>query len=159
MAKTITLTQGKKTIVDDEDFRGLTAHRWKAHRQTADGSFYATSNKWDYSIQGYRFIQMHRVLMDAQPGQVVDHINGNTLDNRRSNLRLATVQENACNKKVRADNKTGFKGVIRKGRGYQAMIMVNKKQTHLGSYDTAEKAYEAYCSAAKKLHGEFARLL
>lgn len=115
--------------------------------------------RWE-TIDGKKtFIALHRVIAGAGPRDMVDHINGDTLDVRRENLRLCTHAENMRNSKVRKHNKLGIKGVYydeRKGK-YRAAIRVNNKKTWLGLHDTAEKAKAAYDEAAKRLHGAFAR--
>ena len=101
---------------------------------------------------------MHRMINNTPEGFDTDHISGNKLDNRKSNLRTATRSENVCNRKVRPDSSTGVKGVRfhKQHKRYQARITKNKKQIHLGYFSTPETAHAAYCEAAKKLQGEFA---
>lgn len=108
---------------------------------------------------GYR---AHRLawlyIYGAWPLEEVDHINGNKIDNRISNLRQASRHENARNRGLQSNNKTGYVGV-RKPRGcrrYTATIGINGQQKRLGLFDTAEEAAEAYRIAAASLHGEFA---
>lgn len=98
------------------------------------------------------FPKLHRFIMDAKPGQIVDHINRNPLDNRRSNLRLVTKQHSQWNRNVRGYSK------INKGRyagRYQATISNGGKCTWLGIYNTAAEAQAAYMAAAKITRGEF----
>ncbi len=89
----------------------------------------------------------------------IDHWDGDGLNNCWQNLRAATRSQNQANAKLRADNKTGFKGVtLRKGsRRYQAKIRVNGEHHYLGRFDTPEEAHAVYLTAAKKFFGEFAR--
>jgi hypothetical protein len=96
---------------------------------------------------------------DIEEGFVIDHIDGNKLNNNISNLRQATISQNAFNSKKRGNKSTIYKGVSRsKGRTrYRAYIQENKKQHYLGSYKTQYQAYSAYCEASKKYHGEFGR--
>jgi len=103
---------------------------------------------------------MHRLIMNAQPGEQVDHINHNTLDNRKPELRLCTKSQNQHNVGKRQDNTSGFKGVTwhKRDQKWQARIMKSGKDKHLGNFDTPELAYEAYCRAAAELHGQFARV-
>ena len=113
-------------------------------------------------MNGGRDKSVHRVIMDAPKGMDVDHINGDPLDNRKENLRLCTRRENCRNKKVRADSKSGFKGVyVRPNDRYQAYIGdPAKKSRHinLGTYGTPEEAARAYDKKAIELHGEYAVL-
>ena len=93
------------------------------------------------------------------PEHFLDHINGIRSDNRLSNLREATHAENSRNSGMQANNTSGFRGVrldARYGR-WQARITVNQRQKHLGYFDSAEDAAEAYASGARRYHGEFAR--
>lgn len=104
--------------------------------------------------------KLHRLIMGAGPGEEVDHINGNPLDNRRSNLRMATSAQNKWNTRRFSNNTSGYRGVsFRKDRGkFRAYINLDNKQRSLGMFHTAEEAARAYDAAAKELFGEFARL-
>lgn len=101
---------------------------------------------------------MHRLITGAGAGQQVDHINGNKLDNRRSNLRLCTQSENMRNRGATALNTSGFKGVhwSANDRKWRAGIKVEGKRIFLGLYLSKEEAAEAYNRAAESLHGLFA---
>lgn len=104
---------------------------------------------------GYEFL--HRVICKPGPGKVVDHINGNKLDNRRENLRACTNTENLRNRAMHKNNKAGVKGVFARGSKFRAQIRSDGKRYHLGTFDTPEAAGAAYAAAATRLHGEFAR--
>lgn len=101
-------------------------------------------------------VAMHRVIMGAPAGAVVDHINGDTTDNRRQNLRICSQKENARNRKAHGGRP--FKGVYGRGERFRACIMIDGRQAALGCYPTAIEAALAYDNAARKHHGAFARL-
>lgn len=92
------------------------------------------------------------------PPNMVDHIDNIGTNNRWANLRLATRSQNLHNRGKTRRNTTGFKGVWRSKQGFVADISAGKKRTRLGVFATAEAAHEAYCKAAEKLHGKFARV-
>lgn len=146
--KKIPLTQGKFAFVDDEDFERVNQYRWHI---ITDGNkkLYAASN-----IKGERVL-MHRFLINIPKGFETDHKNGNSLDNRKENLRKATHGQNIHNSKLRKDNTSGFKGVRKQGNKYIARIQINNKQIHLGYFDTALQAAQAYKSASLKYFGKF----
>lgn len=118
-------------------------------------------------LKGTVFL-LHRVIMERVlqrslvTGEVVDHIDGDSLNNCRSNLRLATHQQNTRNRCRHKNNKSGFKGVYKDSRsgrrGWRAQITLDGKIIRLGTFKTPELAHQAYCEAAVRLHGEFARL-
>lgn len=99
-----------------------------------------------------------RMMTDGPMPDEIDHINGIRSDNRWCNLRAATRGENMRNFRVRADNKSGLKGVHwhKRARCWVASISVDKKMKHLGCFSSPEEAHAAYVEAAKRLHGEFA---
>lgn len=126
-------------------------YSWNA--RAIDGHYYAICK-----ING-KNVMMHRLLLDAQNGQIVDHADRNGLNNMLSNIRIATLAQNAANSKIRSDNTSGVKGaswdVSRKK--WKAVIGINGKKKNLGRFDTAEAAGEAYRKAALIVFGEFAR--
>ncbi len=151
MTREILLTQGKVTLVDDCDFEYLS--QWK----------------WTYGNRGYVFrkeypdkkqntIWMHRIIMSTPDGMQTDHINGDRLDNRRCNLRLASNIQTGQNQKKRRIGQSGYRGVTlnKSTFKWQAQIQVWGKKIYLGLYDTREEAFHAYQEASTKHRGEFA---
>lgn len=150
--KEIQLTQGKVALVDDADFELVAAHKWNAAKRK--NSWYAQSY-----AGGDKRIHMHRLIMDF-PEMEVDHINGNGLDNRRENLRLATRTQNNRNNRGHVAATSRFKGVswsVERQKWF-ACIGVDGKTIPLGRYADEKEAAQAYNVAAKKLWGDFARL-
>ena len=151
-ARIILLTKGQITFVDAEDFDEVSKYKW-----CFDGG-YARRN---VSIGGgrQRCIYLHNALNRPSEGYRTDHHNVNKLDNRRHNLRVATVSQNAQNSSRHKDNRSGFKGVCweERRRKWKAQIAVQNKDKFLGRFTTAELAHAAYCAAAEQLHGEYAR--
>jgi hypothetical protein len=147
----IDLKGGYRAIVDDEDYEFLSQSNWSRNNKG-----YACKK---VRINGKpRNCYMHRVLLNAQKGESVDHINGNRLDNRRENMRLATVSQNAMNRALSSRGNNRYKGVsLHKGK-YEAKIRFNKKYIYLGRHVKEEEAAKAYNEAAKKYFGEYARL-
>jgi len=133
-------------LVSDEDRFLLRDFAWRVDRM-------------GYVIRGggSRAVYLHRQITGAERGQVVDHINGNPLDNRRENLRICTQAQNTRNSRMHRNNRLGVKGVYEQGGRYRAQIRADGKKVCLGYFSTAEEAARAYAAAAQRLHGEFAR--
>lgn len=156
--KKIVLTRGKVALVDDEDFERINQYKWFCSNYG-----YAVRSVWIKEGKTSNIIWMHRFILNASNKFEVDHINGNRLDNQKHNLRLATNYQNAQNVKKHKDNTSGFKGISyckhwKLKRPWKARICVNKKLKALGYFSSKEKAYEAYCKAARQYFGEFARI-
>lgn len=144
----IQLTQGKVALVDDADYEWL--NQWN----------------WCVSHEGYakrvdenrKTVYMHRLLSGATENLLTDHINRNTVDNRRCNLRVCTHSENRRNRGRTIINTTGYKGVSlkRNMNKWTARITVNYKEICLGSFSTPEEAARKYDEAALMYHGKFA---
>ena len=159
-AKLIPLTKGKFAIVDNKDFKWLSQWKWWLH-----------STKWgEYAVRQkmvnrkvYNF-SMHREILEHSginlAGLLVDHKNGNSLDNRKENLRSATDSQNQMNRLLISNqNKSGYKGVTlyRNGK-WRSSTKLNQQNIHLGYFDSKEEAAKAYNKFAVDNFGEFAFL-
>lgn len=148
MSKQIPLTKGKFAIVDDADYDWLAKHKW-----FYDGESYAVRKAGNVNLS------MHRVVLNASGPVVVDHINGDGLDNRRQNLRIVTQAQNLYNKRPNQRPKTSqYKGVSlnKKVNRWQAFIKKGDERRYLGLYDSEEDAARAYNAAARHYFGEHA---
>ena len=145
--KYIKLTQGEKTIVDDEDYPVLSKYKWQYHTG-------------GYVKRGSRCIRMARQILNAPKGLEVDHINLDKLDNRKVNLRLCTRAENVRNSTKRKDSPNKYKGVhfIKSRNKWIARIQINGKRIHSGYFDTEIEAAKRYDKLALKHHGSFASI-
>jgi hypothetical protein len=138
-------------LFDQEDFDLIRPHKW---RLTQDG-YLLTSDPANRQTGIY----MHRLIMNPPDDMEIDHIDGNKLDNRKINLRIATKRDNRCNVRPRDNKKySKFKGVCKNGNRWTAMTKINGKVTCVGRFDTEEEAALAYNEAAKKHQGDFAWL-
>lgn len=147
----IPLPNGMQTIVDESDAPLALSKCWQAV-VAKSGRVYARCGGRSLS----------RILLNAPVGLHVDHINGDTLDNRRCNLRICTHQQNQWNRK-RAPGRSRFKGVThaklnKPATRWTARIEKDAKRRYLGGFRTEEEAARAYDAAAKELFGEFAAL-
>jgi hypothetical protein len=151
----IKLSDKASTVISAEDFCAVFGYRW---RLVSPSKNYAAATELD-SFGQYGVVLMHRVIMAAPKGLVVDHINGDTLDNRRSNLRLCTHAQNIRNRRVSKHSQSGLKGVEydRKRKVWCARIAAFGNRIYLGSFDNPLDAASAYDAAAIKFHGEFAK--
>lgn len=148
----IPVGHGMVALVDDVDGPLVLGRAWALfRRRLIDRTiYYATARI------GGRTWRMHRYILAANDGQIIDHRNGNGLDNRRGNLRFCSAQENQFNKRVNANNIVGLKGVGPDGSGrWRARATLNYRTVTLGVFDTPTEASEAYQAFAKSRHGEF----
>ena len=148
----IPLTQGLFTIVDDDIFEYLNQWKWYANKMGK--KFRVVRNLKPNKVY------MHRVICPCHGDMEVDHINGDTLDNRRANLRACSHHQNSMNTQMHSDNASGVKGVWfhKKARKWQAGITVNAKSIYLGLFRSKLDASLAYDKAARYFFGEFARI-
>ncbi len=154
--KQIKLTNNKLTIVDNDDYIKYNKFKWYAHY---DGYHY-------YPVRTYRYngiqktIRLYRKIMNAKRTEKIDHINGNTLDNRKCNLRICSASENQMNRSKTKKNASGYKGVYwnNYNKKWQVGITFNKQKIHLGYFKDIKKAAKAYNKAAIKYHKKFAKL-
>lgn len=141
-------------MVDDDDFERLNQHSWCAVQRSAGVYARRTDNK------AHETVYMHREILALRAGdkREADHKNGDTLDNRRSNLRVASHAENKANSHRLKVGKSGFRGVTVIRNKFRASIKQGGKSCDLGRFETAIAAARAYDKAAKSRFGEFARL-
>lgn len=143
------LTRGYMTLVSPEDAGLLEAFSFCARIGAKNYAYAATSPM--RKDGGY----LHRLIMGASAGQYVDHVSGDKMDNRRSNLRFCTLAENQQNRRsLRRDLP---KGVTKDNGLFRAQISVNGRKINLGRYPTPDEAHAVYVTAARKHFGEFAR--
>jgi hypothetical protein len=154
----IQLTRGQVALVDAEDYERISTFSWWANYDPTTGTFYAKT-QIKRGPKDWTAISMHRMVMGLESGdpRQVDHRDRNTLDNRRSNLRVSTASENACNRGRSTRNTSGFKGVVwNKARGrWLAQIRVNGKLIFLGRSHDINEAAAMYAAGSRKYHGEF----
>lgn len=151
----ISLTRGFVALVDDEDYEALARFSWCAVR---------FSGKTLYALRSVRLnphrtknFVMHRELMNPTAGALVDHANGDGLDNRRANLRLATRAQNMQNRRIQSGS-SRFKGVSWDDGSWRSYISCNGTRMWLGNFADEENAARAYDERARELFGPFAAL-
>lgn len=158
------LNHGVVTLIDDDDYENIKAYRWyiKPFHGVARAYVFRKTARSEHPFRKQSSIQLHRQIMGLTIGdsRIVDHINGNSLDNRKCNLRIGTRQQNNWSARLRCDSSTGYKGVHfkKQKQKYQAYIRHNGRVKHLGFYTLKEEAAEAYNNKAKELFGAFAYL-
>lgn len=153
--KKIPLTRGLVALVDDEDFKWLAVHRWFAQR--ANQGFVA-ARQIPNGTGGQALLLMHRAILDAPPGLVVDHVHHDTLDNRRSNIRVCSYSQNSQNAYSHRDSTSQYKGVFwhRVARKWAAQIRGPHGQQYLGLFTDEQEAARVYDERARELFGKFA---
>lgn len=157
----IVTLEDEEVRCDLDDLQVLKGYRWRIVGLSARKGRklkYAAAYHW--TEKGPRYLYMHRLLSDAPKGFEVDHINGDTLDNRRDNLRIATPSQNRANSGLWACNHSGFRGVClnKKSNRWVVKFRANNKRIHVGTFDCPIEAAKAYNKAALDHFGEFAYL-
>jgi hypothetical protein len=149
----VPLFGGKVAIIDAEDAERILPHKWRTQR---DG--YAVRRRKVSDPPGGGLVLMHREVLGVAPDVYVDHVNRNTLDNRKRNLRPATNAENQSNTGLRRDNTSGFRGVNWSGRHERWMvrIRVRGQRQFVGLFDDPEEGARAYDQAAILHFGDYA---
>lgn len=149
---------GREVLYDEEDACHVVGKNWVV-RVSGNTAYLQRCLYEEGSYAGYE--SLHRLIAGCPEGMVVDHVNGNGLDNRRENLRICSQQQNLRNRKIHKNNRSGFKGVYYDSgctrRPWRAEIRANGKKIGLGYFVDPEEAHKAYLDASAKLHGEFAR--
>lgn len=151
--KKLKLYKNLYALVDNEDYPRVASFRW--HVSNRGYVVHSIRNK-----EVDKKILLHAFIMNTPKGMNTDHINGNKLDNRRSNLRICEHLKNSYNRRMNANNTSGFKGVMwfRETQKWRAVIGVGGRKISLGYFKIKEDAAEAYKLASEKYHGEFAGL-
>ena len=150
----IPIGKGIEAIINESDYLLVSPYTWWIGSGRNSHTLYACA-----TINGHK-TKMHRLIMNATKGQIVDHINGCGIDNRRQNLRLCSHSQNSANMFRMALGSSRFKGVSwdKVKKRWFAKITVNYKQIALGRYRTEEDAARAYDAAAKTYFGKFANI-
>jgi hypothetical protein len=154
--KTLPLSQGKHTIIDADNYEWLNQWKWYYDKG------YAVRNETVFvnGVRKQKRITLSRLILNAPKDMEVDHINGDSINNTKANLRLVTDGQNARNKRKVKNKSSVYKGVsLHKGeRRWHSRIMFDWKLIHLGSFEDEVNAALAYNQAALKYHGEYAKL-
>lgn len=164
--KELILLRGEKALVDNEVYDCLMSYgwTWRVEYRKKDNCCYIVHSHGSRRKKEYLSVYLHRWILESfygvsMGGLEVDHADRNTLNNCLTNLRVVTRSQNACNRGLQSNNKTGFRGVshVAKKEKFEVVIRVKGKAFYLGCYTSAEDAARAYDAAAKEHFGEFAQ--
>lgn len=133
--------------IDKSDFIKIINIKW-----------YSSSNLYVRSYKNRKPIYLHRFIMSCPKNKVVDHINGDVLDNRKCNLRICTKKQNLQNRQLQKNNKSGFRGVYKNKKSWRAFVSLNGVTKHLGSFKTKKEAADNRDKAASTYYGMYANL-
>lgn len=156
--KKIKLTNGKYSLVSDSDFFELSKYKWWRTDRTSNQ--YAERSFWDKNKKRVRKVLMHRIIMGLKTGdkRQIDHIDGNGLNNQRTNLRICTLQKNQHNRRRQKNNTSGYKNItwVKETKKWRVAIDYNNKTYNLGRYKNKMEAKKVRDIWLLKLHKEFA---
>jgi hypothetical protein len=146
--KLIKLTQNKKTKIDNEDYHFFNEYKWYALYSSGIKNYYVVN----YNCRTRKTLYLHRLIMNCPTNKCIDHINRNTLDNRKCNLRICTRSENQINRKCGKNKGVSYH---KKHKLWLARIKKDKKTYYLGWFKNKEDGIKVYKLKAKELFGEF----
>ena len=164
----IALTRGMHALVDDDDAPLLSRHKWSAHRWRHTWYAVRASTAPERASGWPAIVPMHRLLLGMPPARQIDHRNGDGLDNRRVNLRIATAHEQRGNMRQYANNTSGLVGAflcrdrLHTRKHWRALVQLHdenghQRSVHCGYYETAEEAHRAHQFVALQIWGPFLR--
>ena len=146
-------------VIDEKDIPIVIGHRWFAVKDLRHRTTYARAHSY---VPPHTSFRMHRLILGVSESDMVDHRDGNGLNNRRSNIRTSTQPQNARNRVKRKNSACRYKGVWLHNKKWRAVIYTGGRNTrkahHLGVYASQEEAAQAYDQVAREFHGEFAAL-
>jgi hypothetical protein len=140
----IKLTQGQFAEIDEADYPLIAVHSWQARPRRDGRGFYAVNSTG---------VRMHRLLLGVWDDRIVDHIDGDGLNNQRANIRVGTQSQNCVNRKQTPG--PFMRGVYRKGRKFRSRIKVKGRMVSLGYFDTEAEAHAAFVAKSTELHGDW----
>lgn len=160
--KEIQLTQGQVALVDDEDYEYLNQWKWQARLDTKSGSYYAIRTEGTKPF--HKTVYLAREIMNTPKNLECDHVNHNTLDNRKNNLRNVTHSQNSKNRRLRSDNELKEKCISRHGTGFRVQVYVDSVAVFNKTFNGTDKlqafneAKRARDMAIRDYHGKFGHL-